>query len=146
MEDAPIKSTHAACIIRIDDHLVVLRKKAQSHFSLPDVAVNHSPSPACELHRATFSATGFNVHVTHILGESAVTDTTYFNCQLAGNFDSSTTSFPTPYWSQDKTSAIFAKDPFTLTRFEWHNSDELVTVLDMFNQSTEKHHDNHRVE
>lgn len=145
--DKPISVTRAACVIRVDNAMVIIKNNQSGRLQLPAVKLQNADSPACELHRATFDQTGFNVNVSHLLNPDEGTSSThYFNCELDADFDSSFSNFPTPYWAREQVAGIYLKDPFTLSDYEWRDRDELVYVLSMFNKSTQKGHDNHRTQ
>ena len=123
----------AACLIRIQDQLLVILEHTSNKYTLPGGKSIKSESAQCTAHRQTWAKTGFNV----LVGEYLATDNNglrYYECTSGGNFVGQIQSFPVPEWAHANVEAIVLIDPFSSTQDEWLDHGQLILIRDMFNQ------------
>lgn len=129
-----IISARAACLVRLDDKLLILSDERTETFRLPASAPLEQESGQCAAHRVMWEVTGLNVQVGQLLGESD-DGTQFFNCTLDASFDEPFTDWPLPDWSPTKDLSLTFKDPFEMTINQWESGQELVKVRRFFNQA-----------
>jgi hypothetical protein len=124
---------NAACLIRIQNQLLVTLGHSTDNYSLPGGKSKKNESAQCTAHRQTWAKTGFNVLVGEYLaiGNEGLR---YYQCTLGGNFVGQIQSFPVPEWASAKVASIQLIDPFESHRNEWASPGQLIMLRDMFNR------------
>jgi hypothetical protein len=123
----------AACLIRVDDRLLVLNLESDGKYTLPGGHSQLQQSAQCTAHHRTWMQTGFNVEVSQYLG-SNTQGMRYYQCNLAGDFNGEISHFPVPDWAPLQISRIEFIDPFAIEEKKWHEEKQLTTIRAMFNQ------------
>lgn len=123
----------AACIIRIDDRLLVLALETDGKYTLPGGYSMLQQSAQCTAHHHTWMQTGFNVEVKQYLGSNAQ-GMRYYQCNLAADITGELDHFQVPDWAPLKINKIVIIDPFAIEERQWHRDNQLTAIRGMFNQ------------
>ena len=124
----------AACLIRIQDQLLVTSSHSTDKYSLPGGKNKKNESAQCTAHRQTWSQTGFNVLVGKYLGMDN-DGLRYYQCAPGGNFTGQLKSFPVPEWANANIASIQLIDPFESQRNQWGGTAQIIMLRDMFNRA-----------
>ena len=123
----------AACLIRIQDQLLVTLEHASNKYALPGGKSKNNESAQCTAHRQTWAKTGFNVLVGEYLGMGN-DGFRYYQCTSGGNFVGQIQSFPVPEWAHANVDEILLINPLESKPNEWADHSQLITIRDMFDR------------
>lgn len=123
----------AACLIRIQDQMLVTLGQSTDKYSLPGGKSKKNESAQCTAHRQTWAKTGFNVLVGKYLGMGN-DGLRYYQCTAGGNFVGQLQSFPVPEWASTNVASIELINPFESHKNKWPDTAQLIMLRDMFNQ------------
>lgn len=123
--------SRAACITRLDDQLLVIALKGEDGYQLPATKLINGEQPHCTAHRSLWQQTQLNALVTQYLGQLDQ-QIAVFNCDISHSFDVAFSDFPIPH-NQANIENITMLNPFEISDKQWHNRDEFVRILDLFN-------------
>jgi 8-oxo-dGTP pyrophosphatase MutT (NUDIX family) len=121
----------AACLIRIQDQLLVTREHTSNKYALPGGKSKNSEKAQCTAHRQTWAKTGFNVQVGEYLGMDN-DGLRYYQCTSEGNFVGQIQSFPVPLWAHANVDEILLINPSESKLTQWSDDSQLNVIRDMF--------------
>lgn len=119
----------AACIVRIQDSLLVITHARTGGYDLPRGENKDNETAQCAAHRNTWNKTGLNVEVAQLLSLTAKGEW-IFACNISGNFDGSDESIEVPAWADGEVAEINFIDPFVTRNNQWHFADDLIVARD----------------
>ena len=119
----------AACLIRVQNTLMVLAHSANGKYDLPKADSLSQEAAQCTAHRATWEQTGFNVEVDKLLGITK-NGTHLFSCRLHSGFNAYDGPIDPPDWASPKAEQIVFIDPFDTRNDVWRYPDNLIMYRD----------------
>jgi len=128
-----MKPSAAACLIKSNVQLLVLKNHADDGWNLPTHKQQKSTSAQCTAHQAVWKTTGLNVEVGKLLFTTP-NQIQYFECKLTDDFSKQLQQFPVPSWSTRKTSHISLVDPFDTQQNQWVSDINLIDVREAYVQ------------
>lgn len=122
---------NAACLIRTDDRLLLIRHRLSGKLDLPGGGKREGETLACAAHRETWEETGLNVMVADVLGTSA-NGLVIFHCQEQANLAALPDEFSPPDWASLEVTSLHKVNPFELEHDDLRFADDLLPLRDGF--------------
>jgi 8-oxo-dGTP pyrophosphatase MutT (NUDIX family) len=110
----PAVSGGAACVVIVDERLLVIRHRPSGKLDLPGGRAKSGESARCTAQRETWEETGLEVHVGETLGGRS----DLFRCHPR-HAVSSASDPPLRWWSAVEASAVLWVDPRTVQDADW---------------------------
>lgn len=121
----------AACLIKIDNKVLLLRHTSSNQLVLPQGSVESGESAQCAAHRHTWQLTGMNVEVQQQVSTLA-DGTPLFRCQQSSDLASFNDVIPAPEWAAPNVSSLEKILPFELDAKALEHKDNLIPIRDGF--------------
>lgn len=110
----PVASSGAACVVMVEERLLVIRHRPSGRLDLPGGRSKAGESARCTAQRETWEETGLEVRVGEALGGR----TDLFRC-VPLQAIATTSDPPLRWWSVVEASAVLWVDPRTVQDADW---------------------------
>jgi hypothetical protein len=121
----------AACLILVQDKVLMLRDRQSDHLFLPNVVPKDGETAQCAAHRATWEKTGLNVLVSMPLANTPAGGSIFLCTEQAG-LNQMPDIIDAPFWGQDEVRNLEKIAPFELNADELQFKDNLIPLRDAF--------------
>jgi hypothetical protein len=129
---SPDPAAPAACFIKLDTKLLVIKRQNNNGWQLPSGSVNIEQSAQCTAHQAVWQTTGLNVEVGRLLA-TGPDNVHIYACTLSNGFDTLTQTIPVPDWAVRKVANINALNPNLTPSSQWSEKSDLILLRELFN-------------
>lgn len=127
----------AACLIRIENSILMIRHRLSGKLDFPAGGVKGSESARCAAHRETWEETGFNLEVGRLLTYSS-SGMPIFHCQGDDSLTALAERVPAPAWATVEAEELLRVNPFEITDDALRFKDDLIPLRNAFVQAAEK--------
>jgi hypothetical protein len=134
----PAPAAPAACFIKLDTKLLVIKIQNDNGWQLPSGGINMQQSAQCTAHQAVWQNTGLNVEVGQLLAIEP-DNMHIYACALSNGFENLTQALPVPEWAQRKVDYINVINPNLTTSSQWSEKSDLILLTELFNSDEQDH-------
>lgn len=131
--DNPSEATAAACLIKVDKKVLLIRHRLSNKLDFPGGGLANSESLACTAHRETWEETGFNVEVSQYLATTK-NGLALFGCALDAGVETLPDAFDAPPWAKLEVKGLVKVDPFSIDEKSMRFADDLIPLRDGYTQ------------
>lgn len=121
---------NAGCMVRVDDHLLVVRDRYSGRLGFPAGGSIPPESAACTAHRETWEETGYRVEVVRLLAEFPGGFRLY-QCQITEPVEVRAT-VPRPPQAMLEIEAIHWLNPYAIEPRDWRFPAQWPRALELF--------------
>lgn len=121
----------AACLIRLDFDVLLIRHRLSNKLDFPAGTINEGESAQCAAHREVWEETGLNVFVGELL-TTTKSGMPVFNCHGEDFLLSLQSTTEPPYWATIEVAELVRVNPFDIEHDALRFGDDLTPLRDAF--------------